>query len=433
MDTESERIYDRMRLHRQMREHPSWSPAQLAEAVGRSARWGRKWVKRLREEEAPSFKMYRSQSRAPKRRPRQTEEPVKDAICTLRERLSEEYHRPAGARLIAHALQKETALRENHAFIPTSSRTINNILRERGYLHDVPKREHIPLNLCAPMEEWEMDFCEIRLQDGRFEFFLVVDRGTSRVVYLEGCGGYRADSALMAVYRLFEQHGLPKRLRLDRDPRFVWSWSADGFPAPLIRFLQVVGVEPVICPPRRPDKKPYVERCVRTFKHEWLHRFTLDTMADCYAALDGFAHYHNARRLHLGRACQGRTPDEAFPTLPDLPRLPQQVLPNGWLPRHHGRVFRRTIRANGTFQLDKHLYYLDVNLAKRPVLLHLDAERRCLYPTLDGKPLPRALPLKGLLSHSSLDLPAYLKHLQHEALTIAAYRRSLWQQSAESA
>jgi hypothetical protein len=433
MDTESQRIYDRMRLHRQMGEHPSWNAAQLAEAIGRSARWGRKWVTRLKSETSPSFKMYQSQSCAPKRRPRQTEEPVKEAICTLRERLSAEYHRPAGARLIAQTLQKETALQESQAFIPTSNRTINKILRERGYIQDAPKREHLPLDLCAPMEEWEVDFCEIRLQDGRFEFFLVVDRGTSRVVYLEGCGGYRADSALMAVYRLLEQHGLPTRLRMDRDPRFVWSWSADGFPAPLIRFLQVLGVEPVICPPRRPDKKPYVERCVRTFKYEWLHRFTLETMADCYAALEGFAHYHNAQRLHLGRACRGRTPDEAFPTLPDLPRLPHQVLPNDWLPLHHGRVFRRTIRANGTFQLDKHLYYLDAKLAHRHVLLHLDARHRCLLPTLDGKPLARRVPLKGLYSNTSLDLPAYLKHLQHEALTIAAYRHSLWYQSAETA
>jgi hypothetical protein len=127
----------------------------------------------------------------------------------------------------------------------------------------------------------------------------------------------------------------------------------------------------------------YVERCVRTFKHEWLHRFMLETMADCYAVLDGFAHYHNAQRLHLGR-----TPDEAFPTLPVLPRLPQQALPNDWLPPHHGRVFHQTTRANGTFQLDTHLYYLDVSLARRPVLLHLDAQRRCLYPTFDDKPLP---------------------------------------------
>lgn len=42
MDTESQRIYDRMSLHQQMREHPTWNAAQLAEAVGRSERWGRK-------------------------------------------------------------------------------------------------------------------------------------------------------------------------------------------------------------------------------------------------------------------------------------------------------------------------------------------------------------------------------------------------------
>jgi len=105
------------------------------------------------------------------------------------------------------------------------------------------------------MSEWEMDFCEIRLEKGRFEFYLVVDRGASREVYLEGGEGYRADSALQAVCRLFELNGLPQRPRFDRDPRLVWSWSADGYPAPLIRLLYALGVEPVICPPRRPDKK----------------------------------------------------------------------------------------------------------------------------------------------------------------------------------
>lgn len=117
------------------------------------------------------------------------------------------------------------------------------------------------------MEEWEMDFCEIHLEDGNFEFFLVVDHGTSRVVYLEGCEGYRADTALTAVFRLLLLCGLPQRLRFDRDPRFVWSWSTDSFPASLIKLLHVLGMEPAICPPRRPDMKPYVERCVRTLKN----------------------------------------------------------------------------------------------------------------------------------------------------------------------
>lgn len=316
--------------------------------------------------------------------------------------------------------------------LPTSSRTISKILRERGYIQSKPKRERMPLELCEPMEEWEMDFCEIRLMDGRFEFFLVVDRGTSRVIYVEGSEGYRADSALGAVFRLLVLHGLPKRLRFDRDPRWVWSWSTDGYPAPLVRFLQVLGVEPVICPPHRPDKKPYVERCVRTFKHEWLARFSLDSLADCYEALAAFPDYHNSHRLHQGRACQGRVPNEAFPNLPRLPRLPEQVYPIAWLQRQHGRVFRRQIRANGSIQVDKHEYYVDEKLAKQSVLVHLDAHQHCLWVSLDGHPLPKKLPLKGLID-GPLALPDYLKILQEEAMSIAHYHQLLWMQSGDAA
>ena len=277
-----------------------------------------------------------------------------------------------------------------------------------------------------------MDFCEIRLQDGRFEFFLVVDRGTSRVVYLEGCEGYQADTALLAVTRLFLLNGLPKRLRFDRDPRFVWSWSADGFPSPLIRFLRVLGVEPVVCPPRQPWKKPYVERCIRTFRYEWLDRFSLNTMADCYEALEAFPNYHNRERKHMGRACQGKTPEEAFPVLPILPELPQVVAPNRWLGIEHGRVFRRRIRANGTIQVDKHTYYIDQKLAKCRVLVHLDGHNQCLHITLDGKMLPKSLPLKEI-HPNTMDLQDYLKVLQQEAMSIAAYRRMVWMQSADAA
>lgn len=65
MDTESERIYDRMRLHKLMEKYPLWMPAQLAAALGRSERWARKWVRRLKAVTEPSFRVYLSQSRAP--------------------------------------------------------------------------------------------------------------------------------------------------------------------------------------------------------------------------------------------------------------------------------------------------------------------------------------------------------------------------------
>ncbi len=149
--------------------------------------------------------LYLSQSRAPKTRPRQTSEAVKEVSCELREILSEQYHRPAGAPLIQHYLPQDEQLKDQDFFIPTSSRTITRILREPGYIQSPKKYERMPLERCPPMEEWEMDFCEIRLEDGTFEFFLMVDRGLR---YLQGCDGYRADSAILIVCRRHQRLSL---------------------------------------------------------------------------------------------------------------------------------------------------------------------------------------------------------------------------------
>jgi hypothetical protein len=126
------------------------------------------------------------------------------------------------------------------------------------------------------------------------------------------------------------------------------------------------------------------------------------------------------------------TPDEAFPVLPQLPQLPEVVQPTSWLLAQHGRVFRRRIRANGSIQIDKHTYYIDAKLAKHPVLVHLDGNKRCFHLSVDGKVLPKVLPIKDLLEEP-LPIQDYLEHLQREAISIARYREMLWMQSGETA
>jgi DNA-binding Lrp family transcriptional regulator len=46
---EVEWIADRATLRSLAREHPEWTQQDLAEAVGRSLSWVKKWLKRLRE------------------------------------------------------------------------------------------------------------------------------------------------------------------------------------------------------------------------------------------------------------------------------------------------------------------------------------------------------------------------------------------------
>lgn len=100
MDSESQRVYDRMKLYELIQTDASTTDKYLAEAIGRSERWVRKWRRRFATVDEPGFAMFQSQSHAPKTRSNQTPESVKDVICRLRETLSETYHRTAGADLI---------------------------------------------------------------------------------------------------------------------------------------------------------------------------------------------------------------------------------------------------------------------------------------------------------------------------------------------
>jgi hypothetical protein len=267
--------------------------------------------------------------------------------------------------------------------------------------------------------------------EGTYEFFLVVDRGTSRVIHLEGCRGYNAETALLAVLRTLTVYGLPKRLRFDRDPRWVASWSTDGFPAPLVRFLQVLGIEPVICPPRRPDKKPYVEHCVRTLKEEWLARHVWTTHAELEDVASQFKDYYHRQRRHFGRACGGKTPDQAFPELPTLPEIPQTVQPNSWLQHYHRRFYRRRVNSHGSIQIDKSTYYVGSQYAKRPIWVMLDAEVRRFYVIEDGQVL-KSLPIQSLMAEES-KLSDYVEALRSEARSIERWRQMRWGQVGEIA
>jgi hypothetical protein len=289
-----------------------------------------------------------------------------------------------------------------------------------------------PLVLPAPMEEWEVDFAELWLPDegGIVEFFLVVDRGTSRLVYIEATQGYTAVTALEAVARLFVLYGLPQRLRFDRDVRLWGAWTRDSYPSPFIRFLRTVGVQPVVCPPRRPDLKPFVERCIGTLKHEWFARRPPPTFADALEWLEGFPRYYNDERPQQGRACQNQPPSVAFPRLPQLPHLPAQVNPDAWLEQVHGRIYRRRVNSDGSIQIDRHPYGVGSRYAGQLVLAHVDAARRLFHVTLNGR-VVKTLPIQGLYG-GTMEFWTYFTRICEEARTVELHHRFLWERRGES-
>jgi transposase InsO family protein len=413
---ETEWVMARIELYRVMREHPDWSLTRLAEAVGYSLSWVKKWRRRFREVGSATLSLFLSRSRAPHRRRSPVNPIVKEVVLDLRDNLKAVYHRVVGPKPILYHLQHDPLLQAQQTALPRSTHTLWKILKDGGRIL-TRTREHQPFPRPEPMSTWEFDFGVLNLGAERWlEFAVTVDEGTSILVDTQTTERYQADTALEAVARLFLGTGLPQRFRFDRDTRLVGSWTTDGYPSAFVRFLLCLGVEPVICPPRRPDLKPFVERCIRTLKHECLVEQRPTSVAQADQLLRHYRQFYNTKRAHQALSCQNRPPYEAFPHLPLLPQIPAMVDPDGWLHLYHGRLFRRRVAANGVVDVDKYPYYLGTAYAGQAVALRLDAPQR-VFQVLQRGHLVKTLPLKGLLDEH-LSFQAYLALMLEEARSL---------------
>jgi len=218
------------------------------------------------------------------------------------------------------------------------------------------------------MRHWEIDFTDISSvpiqPDGKqqhaAEMFNAVDRGTSILVESAAASDYTAETSILALASVFVVAGLPDGVTLDRDPRFIGGYQGDDFPSAFMRFVLAVGVQLDICPPRRPDRKLFVERVHRTIQAECLNIEWPDNVPDAHDALNRYRLRYNSERPHQGKACGNRPPYVAFPQLPYLRRLPATLDPDCWLKPVHGRQFRRQVMANGSVQVDLAVHTMSV-------------------------------------------------------------------------
>jgi Integrase core domain len=275
------------------------------------------------------------------------------AVLALRDGLKALYHRVVGPYPILYQLHHDPLLHAQGDYLPRSTHTVGQILKASGRI-PTRVREHVPLPRPAPLSEWEFDFglTNLGMEHG-LECAVTVDTGTSFLIDTQTAERYQAERALAAMARLFLLHGLPQRLRFDRDTRLVGSWRNDGYPSAFVRFLLCLGVEPAICPPQRPDLKPFVERGIRTLKHEWLLEQRPANLPQADEVLTTYRVFYNTERANQALSCQNQPPAVAFPDLPPLPPLPSQVDPDRWLSAYHGRLFRRQVAANGNVMVDK--------------------------------------------------------------------------------
>lgn len=400
---EEQWIVDRAKLHRLLLEKPDWTNRQYAEACGRCTSWVKKWKKRLPGTVVDDNCVLYSQSRARKTPPEPYHPDVIERILALRDQPPSAVPRKIGPRTILYYLHHDDVLAARQHRLPRSTSTIWKILNQHQRILRQPKIEKLPFDRPAPMDTWEIDFTDVagcqarhdRKQVHQVEAFAVVDRGTSILVDLQASDDYQAQTALVAMASTLIQQGLPQRIVFDRDPRFIGSWSANDFPSAFMRFLMCLGIEVEVCPPQRPDLKPFVERYFRTLNSECVRVLHPANPHQAREVFNEHRFTYNHERPHQAKVCHNLPPCQAFTQLPRLPHIPQTVDPDHWLTHYHNRLYKRRVDHAGRIQIDKHRYYIQRGLAGRYIVCKVNADHHLLDLLLDGKCI-KTMALKGL-------------------------------------
>ena len=413
------------------RQHPDWSQEELAAEIGRSRSWVAKWLTRFKDTAPDDLAVLSSRSRARHTPPPSTPQPIVERILALRDEPPEHLRRVPGPKALLYYLPRDSQAQALGVPLPRSTRTIWKILRAHGRIAlDLPRR-HRPLEPRAPLAEVQADFKDASTvpadPDGKqrhvVETLNFVDAGTSILLSAQVNADYHAETAFDAVLTFLRKYGLPKRLTFDRDPRWVGSASGRDFPSAFVRFLLCVGVEPNICPPRRPDKNPYVERYHRAYGEECLQVLRPGTEEEVREATDAFSVHYNPERPNQARSCGNRPPRVAYPELPTLPTLPEAVDPDAWLAQIHGQAFARRVQPNGSVEVDRRPYYIKQTLAGQQVLLVVNAPEQVFHVLL-GHVVVKSVAIKGLVGQP-LPFDEYAARMREEARS--EYRRWLQQ------
>jgi hypothetical protein len=298
---EEQWIVDRSKLRAVWLEHPEWSKRQLAKATGHSQAWVKKWLRRIRSCPLEDQQVLQGQSRARKCPAPPWPENVVERILEIRDDPPKKLGRTPGPLAILYYLSQDQSLTEAGLRLPRSTRTIWKVVDRYHRILRPPAPQQDPEERPDPGVEWGMDFHDVSCvpgdPDGKqqhvVEILNVVDHGSSAVVASAPAGDYTAETALRTVADVLVEQGCPDRIRLDRDPRWVGSWTAKDFPSPLLRFLQCLGIEPKICPPQTPEKNPFVERYHRNYKYECQNQEQPHDLESTIATNGPYVHFYN--------------------------------------------------------------------------------------------------------------------------------------------
>lgn len=307
------------------------SISDLCDRYGVSRKTGHKWIRRHQEEGLSGLD---DRSRRPQRCPHRTPVETEELLIEVRR-----HHPTWGAEKLLKLASTKDADRE----WPAPS-TVCEMLKRRGLVKQSRQRTRPghpgkpSAEMVSPNSVWCADFKgQFKTRDGKYCYPLTVTDGFSR--YLLGCQGRRSTKCCEAqpvFKRLFEEYGLPERIRTDNGVPFATNSLARL--STLSAWWVRLGILPDLIEPASPQQNGRHERMHRTLKAETA-RPPASSMRSQQKSFDRFRTEYNEVRPH--EALGQETPASFYEV---SPRPMPSKIPALEYPAHYER---RYVSANG--------------------------------------------------------------------------------------
>lgn len=429
-------VVDRRRLRSLLDIRPDWTLQDFADAIGRSRSWVKKWRTRFTEAAPEDEAVLVGHSSARHTPPPRLSQLVIERILAIRDSPPDNLNRIPGPKAILYYLEQEATTTLQGERLPRSTRTIWRILRQHQRIVSPVRRAHQRVERPEPMQSWQLDFKDASTvapevegkQQHVVEVLDAVDVGTSILIAAEARPDFTMATAIETAAAIVTEKGLPDRVTLDRDPRFVGESHQRESPAPFLRFWLCLGVEVNICPPRRPDLNAFVERYHRTYEEECLQVYRPADLESVRTVTAAFQQHYNHERPHQGLACGNQPPRVAFAVLPSRPPVPLTVDPDRWISTLHGTCYMRKVQQDTSVTVGTGRYYLTQALIGQTVSLQIDATDRTLVVVHDGQEVKRVA-IKGT-GRGRMAFAQFVEMLCEEARTGRVASQSIPRQLA---
>jgi putative transposase len=307
------------------------SLTELCALYGVSRKTGYKWLDRYLRDGPAGLEEH---SRRPRRSPNQTSDEIVSAILAARRR-----HPTWGGKKLLALLHK----RQPRWLLPGRS-TACDILKRHGLVPIKRYRRRLghpgkpTSEILAPNDVWSADYKgQFRTGDGRYCYPLTVADGFSR--YLLGCQALASTAGAGAkpiFTRLFQEYGLPNRIRSDNGVPFATNTLARL--STLSAWWVRLGILPELIEPGRPAQNGRHERMHRTLKAETT-RPAAGSLGAQQRKFNVFREEFNHERPH--EALNQETPASCY--TPSPRPMPDRLLPLEYPDRFEVRY----VSANG--------------------------------------------------------------------------------------